>query len=173
MRIAFASLLLIATCLLGQSIPPLSTKMALSGYVGNEACARCHASIAQSYERTAMAHASGPAEANLITGDFTHQKSAVHYRIYNENGRVWLDFERRGLWAVSGKRQLSLHRVRPPRPQLSIATDGFLFESPVNWYADEHVLWATPAYQDVKEIRSIFPPTRVACNAMSAECGRL
>ena len=43
-----------------------------------------------------MAHASGPAEANLISGDFTHQKSRVHYRIYSENGRVWLDFERRG-----------------------------------------------------------------------------
>jgi Flp pilus assembly protein TadD len=166
MRIAFASLLLIATCLLGQSIPPPSTKVAPSGYVGNEACARCHASIAQSYQRTAMAHASGPAEANLITGDFTHQKSAVHYRIYNENGRVWLNFERRGAGAVSGKRQLLffIGSGRRGRSYL-FATDGFLFESPVNWYADEHVWDMTPAYQGVKEI-----PLNLPANPSCLQC---
>ncbi len=60
MRIPFASLLLFATRLLGQSIPPLPTNLDPSGYVGNEACARCHSSIAESYKRTAMARASGP-----------------------------------------------------------------------------------------------------------------
>ncbi len=136
MRIPFASLLLFATRLLGQSIPPLPTNMDPSGYVGNEACARCHSSIAESYKRAAMARASGPAEAGLISGDFTHEKSAVHYRIYSENGRV------------SGKRQLLFYIGSGRRGRSYLfATDGLLFESPVNWYADEHVWDMTPAYQ--------------------------
>jgi Tfp pilus assembly protein PilF len=166
MRIPFASLLLFATRLLSQSIPPLPTNVDPNGYVGNEACARCHSSIAESYKRTAMARASGPAEADLISGDFTHEKSAVHYRIYNENGRVWLNFERRGAASVSGKRQLlfyigSGHRGR----SYLFATDGFLFESPVNWYADEHVWDMTPAYQDVKEI-----PLNLPANPSCLQC---
>jgi Tfp pilus assembly protein PilF len=113
-----------------------------------------------------MARASGPAEESFISGDFTHEKSAVHYRIYNENGRVWLSFERRGAATVSGKRQLlfyigSGHRGR----SYLFATDGFLFESPVNWYADEHVWDMTPAYQDVKEI-----PLNLPANPSCLQC---
>ena len=37
-----------------------------SGYVGNEACAGCHSAIYQSYSRTPMARASGPAIENVI-----------------------------------------------------------------------------------------------------------
>src|SRR5580692_9961228 len=69
-----------------------------SGYVGNEACAKCHASIYESYTRTAT--------ANLIVGELRHQPSGVNYRIYSEDAKVWLAFERPGDPSVSGKRQL-------------------------------------------------------------------
>ena len=165
-RISFASFLLFATPLLGQSIPPLPTNGTPGGYVGNEACARCHSSVAESYKRTAMARASGPAEADLISGDFTHEKSAVHCRIYNENGRVWLNFERRGAASVSGKRQLLFYIGSGRRGRSYLfATDGFLFEAPVNWYADEHVWDMTPAYQDVKEI-----PLNLPANPSCLQC---
>jgi len=59
-----------------------------SGYVGNEACAKCHASIYESYTRTAMANASGPATENLIVGELHHQPSEVNYRIYTTSGRA-------------------------------------------------------------------------------------
>jgi len=113
-----------------------------------------------------MAHASGPAEANLISGDFTHQKSGVHYRIYSENGRVWLGFERRGAASVSGKRQLLFYIGSGRRGRSYLfTTDGFLFESPVNWYADEHVWDMTPAYQGVKEI-----PLNLPANPSCLQC---
>ncbi len=166
-RIPFASLLLCAPALLGQSIPTLPTDGAPSGYVGNEACARCHASIVESYKRTPMARASGPAEADLISGEFTHRKSAVHYRIYSENGRVWLNFERRGAASVSGKRQLLFYIGSGRRGRSYLfATDSFLFESPVNWYADEQVWDMTPAYQEVKEIPLNLPasPSCLHCH---------
>ena len=93
-----------------------------------------------------MARASGPADQNLISGDFTHKKSGVHYRIYSENGRTWLGFDRNADPAVTGKRQLLSYIGSGRRGRSYLfATDGFLFESPVNWYADEHVWDMTPA----------------------------
>jgi mono/diheme cytochrome c family protein len=65
-----------------------------NGYVGNQACAGCHSAIYDSYQKTSMANASGPALNNLIPADFFHQRSGVRYRIYQENSSVWLSFER-------------------------------------------------------------------------------
>lgn len=166
---SLVSLVFLAPQLLGQSksAAPSPANATTRGYVGNEACARCHSSIYESYKNTAMALASGPAEQNLISGDFTHQKSAVHYRIYKENGRVWLSFDRGGVSPLSGKRELlfyigSGHRGR----SYLFTTNGFWFESPVNWYADEHVWDMTPAYQNVKEIPLNLPaqPSCLQCH---------
>ena len=77
-----------------------------SGYVGNQSCGKCHASIYQSYSLTAHAHASGPAGENLVSGEFTHQSSRVKYRVYSESGKVWMSFERPGDPMVEGRREL-------------------------------------------------------------------
>ena len=168
-RLSLASSLFLAPHLLGQSrsAVPSSTNVATRGYVGNEACARCHSAIYESYKNTAMARASGPAEQNLISGDFTHQKSAVRYRIYKEDGRVWLSFDRSGVSPVSGKRELLFYIGSGRRGRSYLfTTNGFWFESPVNWYADEHVWDMTPAYQNVKEIPLNLPaqPSCLQCH---------
>jgi hypothetical protein len=117
-----------------------------SGYLGNEACAKCHASIYESYKRTAMANASGPATENLIVGELHHQPSGVNYRIYSEDGKVWLSFERPGDPSVSGTRQLLYYIGQGRRGRTYLfSVDAFVFESPVNWYADRH-MWARWAY---------------------------
>lgn len=123
-----------------------------NGYVGNEACAKCHAAIYRSYAQTAMAHASGPAIDALSPADFTHKPSSVHYRIYNENGRAWLSFERPGDPEMRGKRELLyfIGSGRRGRTYL-FENDGFLFESPVNWYAGKRMWDAAPAYQTARE----------------------
>lgn len=135
-----------------------SIQIAPSDFVGNQACARCHASIYESYSRTPMAHASGPASENLIPADFTHSNSGVHYRIYSERSAVWLAFERAGDPAISGKRQLlySIGSGRRGRTYL-FAVDDFFFESPVNWYADRHQWDMAPAYGSVREIPLNLP----------------
>jgi Tetratricopeptide repeat/Cytochrome c554 and c-prime len=129
-----------------------------NGYVGNQACAGCHSSIYDSYAKTSMARASGPALDNLIPADFVHQKSGVHYRIYAEGGKVWLSFERPNDPEVRGKRQL-LYYIGSGRRGASylFAVDGFLFESPVNWYADRHVWDMAPAYGDARQIPMNLP----------------
>jgi len=137
-----------------------------SGYVGNQACARCHGAIYDSYGRTPMAHASGPATEDLMPADFVHAKSGVHYRIFTEAGTAWLSFVRPADPAVNGNRQLLyfIGSGRRGRTYL-FAVDGFFFESPINWYADRKVWDMAPAYGNAREI-----PLNLPAYASCLEC---
>ncbi len=105
-----------------------------------------------------MAHASGPAIDNFTPADFVHQKSGVHFRIYADDRKAWLSFERPNDSSVRGKRQL-LYAIGSGRRGRSylFATDGFLFESPVNWYTNRHVWDMAPAYGDASQIPMNLP----------------
>ena len=131
-----------------------------SGYVGNRACAGCHSAIYDSYVKTSMANASGPAIDTLIPADFVHHKSGVHYRIYADDShdKVWLSFERPNDPQVRGKRQL-LYYIGSGRRGRSylFAVDGFLFESPVNWYTNRHLWDMAPAYGSATQIPMNLP----------------
>jgi tetratricopeptide (TPR) repeat protein len=129
-----------------------------NGYVGNEACAHCHASIYNSYKRTPMAHASGPATEGLTPADFSHNKSGVHYRVYTDAGSAWLSFERPVDPAIQGKRELLYFIGSGQRGRTYLfSVDGFLFESPVNWYAARHEWNMAPAYGEAREIPLNLP----------------
>ncbi len=141
-------------------------------YVGNQACAHCHAAIYESYQRTAMARASGRAVDALTPAEFTHKESGIHYRIYEENSRAWLSFDRPksgqlGDSEVRGKRELLyfIGSGRRGRTYL-FETDGFLFESPVNWYANKQMWDTAPAYQSAREIPLNLPahPSCLHCH---------
>ncbi len=105
-----------------------------------------------------MARASGPAIDVLTPAEFTHKESGVHYRIYAEKGRAWLSFERPGDPQLRGKREL-LYYIGSGRRGRSylFETDGFLFESPVNWYANKQVWDMAPAYQTAREMPLNLP----------------
>jgi len=137
-------------CLFARQLRPPSTlanSSGNSGYVGNQACAKCHAQIYESYIRTAMANASGPATENLIAGEFTHKLSGVHYKIASEKGKVVFTFDRPGDPFVHGEREFLYYIGQGRRGRTYLfSTDGFLFESPVNWYADRHLWDMAPAY---------------------------
>ncbi len=140
--------------ILALSVPGLSK----DGYVGNESCAQCHSSIYESYQRTAMARASGPAIEALTPAEFTHKPSGVHYRIYSEGGNAWLSFERPGDTLVRGKKQLLYYIGSGQRGRSYLfETDGFLFEAPVNWYAAAQMWDMTPGYQAAREIPLNLP----------------
>ena len=105
-----------------------------------------------------MAHASGLATDNLIAGSFFDKKSGVSYRIYQEDGKVWLSFDRPGDPLVHGKRQLLdyIGQGRRGRTYL-FSVDGFVFESPVNWYTDRHLWDMAPGYQNAVEAPMNLP----------------
>jgi hypothetical protein len=74
--------------------------------VGSKVCATCHAEIYKKYLETTMAKASGAANRAIIPGEFLHKPSKVHYRIYEENGKAWLSFDRAKDRPLQGKREL-------------------------------------------------------------------
>jgi len=105
-----------------------------------------------------MARASGPAIEALTPAEFTHKPSGVHYRIYSEGGNAWLSFERPGDTLVRGKKQLLYYIGSGQRGRSYLfETDGFLFEAPVNWYADAQMWDMTPGYQAAREIPLNLP----------------
>ncbi len=129
-----------------------------SGYVGNSACARCHATIFESYQRTAMANASGPAIDALTPAEFDHKRSGVHYRIYREGDRAWLSYDRPGDSSLHGKKELLYYIGSGKRGRTYLfETDGFLFESPVNWYTDKQTWDMAPGYTSAREIPLNLP----------------
>lgn len=103
------------------------------GYVGNAACAACHLEISASYGKTAMAHASGSASEGPITGSFVHRQAVVAYRIYQDRGKLWLEFKRTNAPALEGRRELlyyiGLGRLKGRTYLFEVG--GFLFESPI------------------------------------------
>ena len=128
---------------------------------GSQACASCHADIYRSYLKTAMARASGPASDGLIAGEFHHPRTGIHYRIYSQDGRVWLSFDR-DRPALHGQRELLYYIGSGRRGRTYLfSEDGFLFESPVNWYAQKRLWDMTPAYQNASQMPLL--PALPAC----------
>jgi hypothetical protein len=119
---------------------------------GSEACARCHSEIYNSYQKTVMATASGNANHGVITGEFEHSRSGVHYRVFQKDGNVWMSYERTGEKKFRGQRKL-LYFIGSGIKGRSylFSVDGFLFETPINWYSQEHRWNMTPAYTEARE----------------------
>jgi hypothetical protein len=110
-----------------------------------------------------MANASGPAIDALIPGEFAHSLSGVRYRIYQENGKAWLDFDRDTSDPVHGKRELSYFIGSGQRGRTYLFSEGgYVFESPVNWYAQSKAWDMTPAYKSATHI-PLNLPAAVSC----------
>jgi hypothetical protein len=126
-------------------------------------CLPCHAEVVRNYSKTSMAKASGSAIEALIPGEFSHATSGVRYRIYQENGKAWLDFDRDSSDPVHGKRELSYFIGSGQRGRTYLfSEDGYVFESPVNWYAQSKTWDMTPAYKSARHI-PLNLPAAVSC----------
>jgi predicted CXXCH cytochrome family protein len=148
-----------------QSTQPVATKSEANPApptLGQD-CGPCHAEIVRNYSKTSMANASGTAIQALIPGEFTHAPSGVRYGIYEGNGKAWLEFDRDTSDAVHGKRELSYFIGSGQRGRTYLfSEDGFVFESPVNWYAQSRTWDMTPAYKSATHI-PLNLPAAVSC----------
>lgn len=134
---------------------------------GNEACAHCHAQLSNTYQKTVMAGASGAAADGLITGQFDDKDSGVRYRVYQQDGRVWMSYERGGRDAIHGQRELLYFIGSGVKGRTYLFSDDqFLFETPINWYSQERRWNMTPAYIDAREIPLNLPafPSCLNCH---------
>ena len=120
---------------------------------GTEECARCHAGVSKAYENSGMATTSGPASDGLTAGAFEHKPSGVHYRVYEQEGKVWMSFEREGKDAIRGQRELLYFLGSGKKTRSYLFSDqGFLIESPINWYSQEGRWNMSPGYGEAQEI---------------------
>lgn len=138
----------------------------------NSACASCHREIYERYRETPMANASAHATAEGVPpADFTHAASGIHYRVFAEDGKVWLSYEREHAPAsrvLSGKQQLqyvigSGHRGKT----FLFEQGGYWFEAPINWYGKKQVWGMAPNYQSAEEMPLTLPvdPGCLYCHA--------
>jgi tetratricopeptide (TPR) repeat protein len=144
---------------------------------GNEACAKCHRGISDTYAGTAMARASGLAMEGFLAGELQHAASGVQYRVYEEDGDAWLSFDRGAQPELHGKRKLlyfigSGHRGRT----FLFADDGFVFESPINFYAQKGIdakgVWdMAPAFEGSHEVPLNLPAASscLACHTSGSQ----
>lgn len=120
-----------------------------------------------------MAHASGLASESPITGRFYHRPSDVSYEIYSHDGKLWLSFTRAVDPKLTGTRELLYYigsGSLKGRTYL-FSQDGFLFESPINWYAQQRVWDMTPNYGATREAPLNLPafPECLNCHTSDME----
>lgn len=135
--------------------------------VGNEACRPCHQAIYDSYSRTAMARTSGhvfPARE----GSFRHGPSGVSYRVFRDGPRAILSYERAGDTLLRGSQVLKYFlgsNTRGTAPLFDI--EGFLYMSPVNYYAGKAGWDMSPGYAQTREMELNHPvdATCLFCHA--------
>lgn len=145
-----------------------SEKAGDSVYVGSKACVGCHAHFYQSYSRTAMALTSGPAADNLFLGSFTHDPSGMTYRLYKAGPAAYLAYDRPGDPSTHGTRELKYYVGSGTRGRSYLfSVDGFLFQSPVNYYTQRGAWDMAPGYETVTEapMNRAIDPTCLYCHA--------
>jgi hypothetical protein len=135
--------------------------------IGNDACRRCHAAIADSYARTPMARTSGPAFPPL-EGSFVHAPSGVAYRVLQSGGKAWLTYDRNGERPLHGRQELKYYVGSNTRGRTFLFDiDGFLYQSPINYYADAKVWDMSPGYGRLRAMELNHPvdSTCLFCHA--------
>jgi predicted CXXCH cytochrome family protein len=120
--------------------------------VGNQACRPCHQAIHDSYARTAMARTSGSASIGL-EGTFQHAPSGVSYRVLRDGQHPRLTYERTDRAALQGTHALKYYLGSNTRGRTFLfEIDGFLYQSPINYYAGKKAWQMSPGFAQVREM---------------------
>jgi len=126
---------------------PASGQASLSGYAGREACAECHAGIAETFSRTGMGRAFYPIGEGGVAGDFTRDNrlelpdDRLLYEMTARDGRYFmrqsvLDEDGRPLASLEKEILYVLGSGNHSRSYLAAESDSY-FELPVCWYPDK------------------------------------
>jgi hypothetical protein len=118
-------------------------------FVGSQACRPCHTAIADAYARTPMARSSGHVDS-IADASFTasgHKFRISGNRLSFDGGASSIDY-------YVGSNSAGRSYLR--------ASEGYLFELPVTWYAEKRAWDASPGYENDQEIR-LNRPVETSC----------
>jgi len=150
--------------------PPVHAGQMVTGRGPNAACAPCHREIYERYRKTPMANASGAAADELIPADFKHLASGIHYRVFEQAGRIWLSYERETDGELKGRIEFKYFLGSGKRGRTYLfEQQGYWFEAPINWYAKKQLWDMTPNYLTTKEmpLTLLVDPGCLHCHASS------
>ncbi len=137
---------------------PCAAGSADSGYVDARLCAKCHAKIFETYQRSAMARSFyRPRPENAVedygaANHYYHRASDTHFEMLYRDGRY---FQRRYQIGLGGKQtnidekeiDFVMGSGNHVRTYLHVTASGALLELPLAWYAEKGGYWAmNPGY---------------------------
>ncbi len=147
----------------GREVKKQTASSGLPGsYVGNSQCALCHQSIYRSYSRHPMALDSGLVDEIPSEGLFSNNPSSIRYRIYKKNDKAFYSYGRAGEPLMHGEQELKYFIGSGKRGRSYLySLDGFLYQSPVSYYAQKKKWDVSPGYESEREMPS--RPIEVSC----------
>jgi hypothetical protein len=138
------------------SSPYLNTRRAVK-YVGDSGCIRCHADIAETYRRHPMGQSLAPIadapsmgasalaprsqfDVNGLSFSVSHQGDRVIHQETrrDQSGRTIAQIQAEVQYVVGSGRQAFSYLIEH---------DGFLYESPITWYAKDRRWGLSPGYE--------------------------
>jgi hypothetical protein len=100
-------------------------------------CGNCHKDILKTYLDTPMANASGLAIDRVFTGSFHHAASGIDYKVFQEDGSLWLSYARLGDPDIQQKHRLEYFLGSGHLGLTYLySLNGYFVESPVAYYAN-------------------------------------
>lgn len=136
------------------SLVLLATSSALGAdFVGNKACAPCHAAIYRSYVRTPMAQSSGKVgtedpKETFDRAEFRDARGAFSYRVASDYRFEFTQQDARQ--PLTGVRSLAYFVGSGAAARTFLIDDGgFLYESPVTYYRQSASWKASPGFEDL------------------------
>jgi predicted CXXCH cytochrome family protein len=143
-----------------------------SRYVGDAACARCHGAIAQSYSNHPMGRSAAPLgefkSGSLVApkNDISFIDGGVKFTIESMNGRVvhteTLESDKHEV--IFRNREEARYVIGSGRQGATLLIergDGYLFSSPLSWYARTGTWNLAPGYR--RNNPHFERPVRLAC----------
>jgi predicted CXXCH cytochrome family protein len=144
-------------------------------YVGDKACARCHADIAATFRRHPMGRSLAPIASAAVGGDrpdgsTTFEAGSSRFTIERRDGREFhrearFDEAGRVLAQVEAEVKYALGSGSRGVTYL-VEHDGRLFQSPISWYSQKKRWDLSPGYEhDNRHFDRSIEPTCLFCHA--------
>jgi hypothetical protein len=135
---------------------------AQSRYVGDAACAGCHAAEARAFAKTPMGRAiAATSPAEFIGPAKVAGPGGIEYSATVRNGRVYHESMRGGKLVESHEVVYTIGSGEHGRSYV-VARDGAFFESPISYYAAKNAWDLSPGYAD-GHFRDFTRPVTMVC----------